>query len=372
MYRSILPPAALRGGFFILAASIPLVIALSCSRPQGVSGATAWDPAQAAESTAVDAVTVAAGSLVTEVWASGTVAGVNEAYAVSETSGLIRTARFSIGDSVEAGQALLSVDDAILKLDLDRARAQWDAARIEAEAAEKLVQSGGSSAVALARAKSAESGAKAQYETARKRYEDAVVRSPIKGVVASKEAVATVGNSLAPGSRIARIVDVSSFRLTVAVGEREVGLIEPGALVRVSVPAALGEETVEGRVEAVAAGSDPATGSFPVVVSFRNGFGGRIKSGMTASAAIAVRSAVPALVIPSAALVRRGDRYAAFVEEGGSAAVRELVLGNRVGPRVEVLSGLTVGDVLILSGLTRLRSGSPVAVSLRGDSLGWE
>lgn len=372
MYRSILPPAAIRGGFFILAAAIPLSLTLSCARPQGVSGATVWDPAQAAGAIAVDAVSVSAGSLVSEVWASGTVAGVNEAYAVSETSGIIRTARFSIGDAVEGGQALLSVDDAILKLDLDRARALWDAARIEAEAAEKLAQSGGSSAVAVARARSAESGAKAQYETARKRYEDTVVRSPIKGVVASKEEVATVGNSLVHGSRIARIVDVSSFKLTVAVGEREVGLVELGAPVRVSVPAALGEETVEGRVSAVAAGSDPATGSFPVVVSFRNGFGGRIKSGMTASASIAVRSALPSVVVPSAALVRRGERYAAFVAEGGSAAVRELVLGNRVGPRVEVISGLSVGDVLVLSGLTRLRAGSPITVNLRGDSLGWE
>ncbi|HSV56222.1 MAG TPA: hypothetical protein VLH39_03830, partial [Magnetospirillaceae bacterium] len=138
------------------------------------------------------------------------------------------------------------------------------------------------------------------------------------------------------------------------------------------VPAALGGDFVKGTVAAVAAGADFSTGSFPVVVAFRNGFAGRVKSGMSASVSIATRKAEPAVVIPSAALLRRGSEYAVFVDAGGTAEVRPVTLGRRSGIRVEVLSGLAEGDKLIISALTRLRPGVFVVSTERGDSVGWE
>ncbi len=351
--------------------SIPLVLA-ACGKPDGVAGATAWDGRQAPQAVAVESLVVARGSLADEIRASGTVAGVREAFVVSETQGIVKSVSFGLGDRVAEGQELLRVDDSIAALNLDRAKEQYEAARLELEATEKLAASGRASPADLTRARGNSSGAKAQYETSLKAFNDARLRAPISGVVASKEEVATVGATLAPNLRVARIIDTSSFRITVGVGEREVGLIEPGAAVKVYVPAALGEAFVEGSVAAVAAGADPATGSFPVVVSFRNGFSGRVKSGMAASVSIAARKAEPAVVIPSAALVRRGSEYAVFVDAGGTAEIRPVTLGRRSGVKVEVLSGLAEGEKLIISALTQLRPGVPVTAAERGDTAGWE
>ena len=351
--------------------SAPFVI-LACGKPDGVAGATAWEGGQTPQALAVESLVVARGSLTEEIGASGTVAGVREAYVVSETQGIVKSVSFSLGDSVVEGQELLRVDDSIAGLNLDRAKEQYESARLELDATEKLGASGRASPADLTRARGNASGAEAQYKTALKAFNDSRLRAPISGVVASREEVATVGATLAPNVRVARVIDVSSFRITVGVGEREVGLVEQGALVKVYVPAALGEEPVEGRVAAVAAGADTTTGSFPVVVSFRNGFSGRVKSGMSASVSIAARKAEPSIVVPSAALLRRGSDYAVFVDTGGKAEVRTVMPGRRAGVRVEVLSGLKVGEKVIISALTQLRPGVSVTSVERGDTAGWE
>ncbi|MBN2874582.1 MAG: efflux RND transporter periplasmic adaptor subunit [Spirochaetales bacterium] len=356
----------------IAVVALVLAIAVSCSKPDAVAGATAWEPGQVEESLAVESLTVARSPLVDDVRASGVVAGVREAFVVAETQGLVKSVGFSLGDKVAEGQELLRVDDKIASLNLERAKEQYEAARLELEATEALSAAGRSSPADLTRARGNYSGAKAQYETALKAYNDTRLRAPVTGVIASREEVATVGASIAPGARVARIVDTSSFKITVGVGEREVGLIDVGAPVRVYVPAALGDEYVEGTVEAIAAGSNPATGSFPVVVAFRNGFSGRVKSGMSASVSIEARKVNPAVVVPSAALVRRGSTYAVFVDDGGKAAVREVSLGRRSGVRVEVLNGLAEGERLLVSALTKLRPGVPVVSTDVGDSASWE
>jgi membrane fusion protein, multidrug efflux system len=358
---------SLVGGTIALSLSLA-----SCGSADAVAAATVWEGASAQDTIAVEYITVSRGPLIEDVRASGVVAGVREAFIVSETQGIVKSVGFSLGDPVKEGQELLRVDDRIAALNLNRAKEQYESARLELEATERLSAAGKSSPADLTRARGNESGAKAQYETALKAFNDTRIKSPIAGVIAFKDDIATVGASLGPGARVARVVDTSSFRITVGVGEREVGLIEAGAQAFVSVPAALGDEVIEGSVAAIAAGSDPSTGSFPVVISFRNGFSGRVKSGMSASVSIKARAGEPAIVVPSAALVRRASRYALFVDDGGKAAVREVTLGRRSGVRVEVLSGLAEGEALVISSLTRLLPGTPLASTLVGDSASWE
>jgi multidrug resistance efflux pump len=120
---------------------------------------------------------------------------------------------------------------------MERAKVQLESAQIELEGTERLFQQGGASASAVARLRGAASAAKAQYELAKKAYEDCTVRAPISGVVAVQDPSITVGSFLSRGTRILRIVDTSSFRLELSVGEREVGELQgisEGDLVLVS------------------------------------------------------------------------------------------------------------------------------------------
>lgn len=341
----------------------------SCgTRTAAVSGATAWAGGQVRDAIAVDSLTVSSGTLVSAISASGVVSGIHEAVVVAEAQGIIKSVTFAIGDRVREGQSLVTLENSIAALNVQRAKDQLDSAALELRANEQLAASGGASQAALTRARGAVSAAEAQYQSALKAFNDTTVRSPISGLVASRDDSITLGGLLPAWSRVARIVDNSSFKITIGVGEREIGLIETGSPVAINIPAALGAETITGVVQAAGAGSDPATGSFPVVIVFPNRWGNLVKSGMSATVEIFSRPAKPAVIVPTSALLRRSGRHAAFVTKDGTARVREVTLGRRSGVRVEVLSGLEDGEELIVSALARLQNGTPVTATNRGAS----
>lgn len=357
---------AFRGLTLALTAAVLLTI--SCTRSQPMSGATAWEGGQAFDALAVEGVTAGVGRLVVTIPGSGTVMGVREAAVVSQTQGVITAVSFSTGDRVKEGQVLLRMDDRLASFNLKRAKDQLDSAVLDLKARQILAESGGASASDLARAQSSESAARSQYEQAKKSFEDATILSPISGVVASRDAQATEGNVLSVFAPVARIVDNSSFRVGIGVGEREVGRLRPGLKARVFVPSAFGETPVEAEVVAVGGGADPQTGSFPVIVGFENRWGDLVKSGMSARVEVVPEEGKPLVIVPLSALVRRGDAYALFVAEGEKAKIRTVDVGSRNGVRAEIVRGVKEGETIIVSALSRLVDGTPVSVTLRGDS----
>ncbi|MFQ3620001.1 MAG: efflux RND transporter periplasmic adaptor subunit [Spirochaetales bacterium] len=349
-----------------------LGIISSCGGKDSVSGATVWESPEEAKKTAVEAVQVIKGVPTSIISGAGIVEGIREAWTVSETEGIIREINFRIGQWVEAGQVLVRVDDTLKRLEMERAQVLYESARIEREGTERLFQQGGASASAVSRAKATESGAKAQYELAKKAFEDCTIRSPINGYIALQDPSIGIGSYINRGTRVVRIVDTTSFRLELSVGEAEVGNIRLGSRALIQVPAACPERKIQAEVVAIGAGSDSRTGSYTVVLGWRDSCGGRLRSGMSASVEIQQSVGSPVLLLPSAALVRRGEKVGVFVDKEGKAELRFPALGRRFGSRVEVLSGITEGEIVLISGISRLRPGSPIAPTIMGDSLRWE
>jgi HlyD family secretion protein len=87
----------------------------------------------------------------------------------------------------------------------------------------------------------------------------------------------------------------------------------------------------------------------------------RERAELEARARIVVWDAPAVVALPSGAVFRHDGRFAAFVVRGGAAELREVELGQRSGPEVEVLSGLTEGDVVIVHPGDRVRAGAKVA-----------
>jgi membrane fusion protein (multidrug efflux system) len=338
-------------------------------RPGGAAGVEG--PADA-RPLAVEALKVTRGELVRNIEAAGIVSGINEAYVVSETQGIIQGVSFELGDRVSEGQVLVKVDDTIPRLNMEQAKEQFEIAKLDLEATEKLFDNGSASKTELARARSAVNGAQALYQSALKTFRDCTIRAPIGGYVAEKESGITLGNYLSPGLRMAKIVDISSLKAEVAVGEGQISLVTQDAPATVLVPAAGDQKLFEAKVSAVAAGSDPATGSFPVVVTWKNPVGIAIKSGMSVTVTIETQTQQPVLLIPSAAIVEQGGQSYVFTAEADRAAQKPVQIGRRIGNIAEVLEGLEEGETLIISGLTALRRGDPVQPSVIGESGSWQ
>jgi membrane fusion protein (multidrug efflux system) len=353
---------------------IAALVLAGCGRPGGGAQArrsAAEGPAEL-EPLAVEALTVTRGELFRNIETAGIVSGINEAYVVSETQGIIQGVSFELGDRIAAGQVLVKVDDTIPRLNMEQAKEQYEIAKLDLEATEQLFNEGSASKAELARARSSVNGAQARYQSALKTYQDCTIRAPISGYVAQKESGITLGNYLSPSQRIARLVDISSLKAEVAVGEGQVGLVAEGAPAAVLIPAASRQKLFDATVSAVSAGSDPATGSYAVVVTWNNPAGSTIKSGMSATVTIETRAQEPVVLIPSAAVVEQGGQSYVFTAEADRAAQKPVQVGRRIGNVAEILDGLEEGETLIISGLTALRRGTPVQPSLIGESGSWQ
>jgi cobalt-zinc-cadmium efflux system membrane fusion protein len=178
------------------------------------------------------------------------------------------------------------------------------------------------------------------------------VRAPIGGTVLEL--------SVAPGeyrtdtsAPLMTIADLSHVWVSAEVAEPSVGSIRVGDDVAITLVAFPGEEIV-GQVTRIADVVDPQTRTVKVSVQVPNPTG-RLRPDMfgTLRHTGAVRR-VP--VVPLAAVVREYGRSVVFMEHGpGRFVRREVELGGRIGTRVAVLSGLSVGDPIVVDGAVLLK-----------------
>ncbi len=352
---------------------IVIVLALTaCSRGvEGTSSATgdwAQEERAATPAVAVEGVEVSPGGILQAIVASGTVQGRTEASVVSETQGVLTFVSVSLGDYVEAGDALAGVDDSIAASVLEEARAALQSAGLDLDATQRRFTAGSASQSELTRATAATSGARARLQQADKAFQDRTVRAAISGYIADLGAGIGVGNYLQPGTPVARIVDLRSIKMEVGVGERELGYLNVGAPALVSVPVC-GDSAIPATVTSIAAGADARTGSFPVVVEWDNVCAeGTIRSGVSASVTIAPSSGENLLVVPGSAVRTVRDSHYVFVNDNGVARRVDVELGERLGNRVYVMNGLSEGDVVITSALSSLTDGAEVTITVVGRS----
>lgn len=372
MPKTTFPQArSIRSLVIIFTVTLVLILLNGCSGPPE-SKAGSGDSPQTQQPLAVEALEVSRGPLITQITGSGTISGTSEALVVSQTQGIIEQVSFELGRKVTKGETLVQVDSEIARLNMEQANEQLENAHIDYQTKQRLVEQGGASRAELLRARSALRGAEARYKQTRKAYEDCSITAPISGYIAEKEATATIGNYLSPGMQVAKVVNLDMLRLQLSVGEGVIGQVRVGSSARVRIPAACEGQSYSAQVTAIAAGSDPGTGSYPVVLEFKNECGTAVKSGMSAEASINPAGDKEVLIIPSAALARRNEQEVVFIADQGSAKVQPISLGRRVGNRIEVLQGLQAGDLLIISGITSLSGGDPVATTRIGESGSWQ
>ncbi len=313
----------------------------------------------------VEVVAAERATLVTDIAASGMVAAAREVSLVSETQGVIETAPFELGEAVEAGQVLITLDTTIQALNVAEAREAADAAELNVTTTERLVASGSASQSQLSQTRGTLAGARARLAQAGKALADRTIIAPFDGLVASKPASVEPGNFLNAGVVVARIIDPSRMEVRLAVGEREIRYLRVGGAAFVSVPAAGGAE-MRGEIAAIAAGSDPQTGSFPVIVRWSQPPDTLVRAGLSARVRIPPAGAPTELVVPAAAVIARGEERSVFVAtEDGLAERRLITVGDRQGERVAIHSGVEPGEMVIVSGLRSLTEGDRVEPSVR-------
>lgn len=347
-------------------AFVLFILGVSCSRkPDDKSSATWQAPKDKIQTISVEAMRVTKGLLIKEIRSAGLAEGIREVWILSETEGIIQDLHFRLGDIVQEGDTLLSIERGLAEQNRNLAKGQYQTALLEYQAAEQSKTKGGISNLQFSQVTDRLLAAKTALFSAEDNYENTIIKAPFTGAIASRNGELVVGNYLSRGVRVARIVDYSAFRTEVSVGEGEIFLVQKGSPVKVTGNDGL---VRSGRVSAVSAGIDNASGSFIVEVEWEPLENDRLKSGMTVHVSIKASGGKEHIIAPSSSIrIRNGEQFV-FVDTNKTAESRKIETGNRLGERVEVLSGLDLGDVVIISGIASLTPNAPVQSTVIGNN----
>jgi len=243
---------------------------------------------------------------------------------------------------------------------------QLAVAQREEERAEKLVNAGAVAARELDVAKNNVTAAEAQVADAKarlvaaaKQLGDAVIRSPINGVVSRR--TVNHGDVVSPGTELFMVIDPSSMRLEASVPSESLSELKVGMKVDFSVRGY--DQRFTGRVDRIAPQADAATRQVPIYVGIPN-TGGRLVAGLYAEGRVVSQSAKGLVVPQNAVNTNAAPAWALRVTNGRTEKV-EVMIGLR-DPRtelVQVTSGLMEGDTLLRGASQGITPGTPVTVT---------
>ena len=280
------------------------------------------------------------------------------------------------GDYVRKGQLLASIDPTDYQLALTMATKQADMARIASERAEDehrrmkmLYDSKSLAPNDYEKYKSAYESARQQYEQAmaserlsRKHLNDAALHSPVNGFI-SKRSIEP-GDTASPGRPVFEIVNLDTVEISVGVPETDVRLVRVGQKVAITLPA-LPDESFEGVVRLVNISADPGTRTFMTRISVPNPKH-TLRIGMVAEARIRGDKVVKMLIVPIEAIVRDpqgATMVYVYYPEQKRVYAKRVEIGSPRERDLEIRSGLTGDELIVLAGQSKLRDGSVVSTA---------
>jgi membrane fusion protein (multidrug efflux system) len=197
----------------------------------------------------------------------------------------------------------------------------------------------------------------AQVTAAQANLDQMVLTAPFDGVVGQR--LLTVGAFAAPQTPILTLVG-NAEEVHITVEEARVGLVVPGQLVQLAVPAYPGT-SFDGRVTTVAPAGDPRAHTFDVTIIPEDP-SGRLLPGMFAQVQVTAVQKANAVLVPRDAVVQKEDGPTVFVASDGKASSRVVQIGIQDEKNLEILSGVAADEQIVVVGQNVLRDGQPVQV----------
>jgi membrane fusion protein, multidrug efflux system len=318
----------------------------------------------------VEVDTVGTGRVVETREAVGTVRAFESITVTAKVAGIIATIGFDEGQTVKAGDVLVTLDAQERRADIEqataeinRAAAQRNEVATRLDRAQALRRTGAGTEAQVedltAQIKTLESAmasAEAQKRAAEARLEDQIIRAPFAGRVGTRSV--SLGAYVSPGTRITSLDDLSKVRLDFAVPERLLGRLEPGQTVN-AVSTAYPGRVFRGAVTTIDPRVDQTTRTVRLMAEFDNP-DEALRPGMFLSVALEVTTKDDAILVPEEAIVSEGLRQIVYPVKDGKVERRVIKIGQRQNGKAEVVEGLQAGETIVVLGIQRVRPGAEV------------
>jgi len=282
---------------------------------------------------------------------SATIVGEIKNNIAPATPARISKINVEIGDNVRRGQVLVEMDETTLS----QQEMQLKNLETEFNRIDQLYKVGGVS-------KSEWDNVNLQLEVARKSFqtlkENTRLQSPIDGVVTARN---YDNGDLYGGQAILVVQKITPVKITINVSEQYYSKVEKGDEVSIELDAYPGE-TFTGKVSLIYPTVDAMTHTFPVEINVANA-DQKLRPGMFARATLNLGT-LNHVVVPDLAIEKRsgsGDRFV-YVYNNGKVSYTKVELGQRLGDRYELISGVPNGAQVVITGQAKLSDGKEVEV----------
>jgi RND family efflux transporter MFP subunit len=338
----------------------------------------------------VAVVTASGGGTVTGggISASGYVVARTKASVSAKVPGRLAYLGVSEGSVVRRGEVLARLDNDDYRAAVNAAQAHAQQVEIERDQAGRdLERAGRLHAQRLlsdaelenqsARLKSLGAqvdAARAQLEVARASFDNTIVLAPFDGTVLRKDA--EVGEFVAPSTAgggltrtaIVTMADLRTLEVEVDVNEAYIAQVRNGQSCRITLDA-YPDTSFAGRVRQVVPTADRQKATVQVKVAIHDRdprilpeMGAKVEFVRAEDGATTAAVAPRRVLVPSAALVQGAEGASVWVVEGERVAGRAVAPGPARGDQVEIRSGLTGGERVVLAPPAGLKDGARVRV----------
>jgi len=278
-----------------------------------------------------------------------------------KTMGIITKVLVTEGQKVRQGQVLATIDNELLKGNLDQLKSQYSLATILYQKQKNLWDQQIGTEVQYLQAKNTKENLEKNMAIIKEQLSQTNILSPISGTV--DMVIARVGQMAAAGAPQFRIVNSNKIKVTAGLGENYISQVGVGSTVTINFPDA--NKSVKTKIGFVSSIIDPVTRTFTVQSKLEGENG--IRPNMIAIFKIQDYHNPNALVVPINLVQNGEDGSFVFVAEKGPnpnfgiARKRPVQLGLIQGDQVEIKKGLKPQDLLITVGYQGLTEGASLS-----------
>lgn len=274
-----------------------------------------------------------------------------------KSGGVVQDVFVERGQTVSKGTLLAQIDASTTVAGINELKKSLELSKELYEKQERLWQQKVGTEVQYLQSKNQKESLEKKLASLNEQYELSRIRAPFNGLV--DEIYVRIGEATAPGAPAFRIINNSSLKAVAEVPESYIGSIQKGNSVKLYFPDS--KKEINTKIITAADVIDPVNRTFKIEMPL-TGEGKTLKANMIAYVNIKDYQKENAIVVPLNVIQRTDKGDFIYVVENNKAIMTPVELGLTYKTQVEVLSGLKAGSKIITVGYQDVVDGQPVTV----------
>lgn len=305
----------------------------------------------------VKAMPVEVVALPVEIKAIGTLAA-RSVEITPEVAGHVDTVVFQDGAFVEKGAPLVQLDDAVFKAKLASAKARLHFSQQDYQRKILLGKQGAIAKQAIDQAEADFKERQADLQESEVMLNKMKLSAPFAGMVGQRKVHS--GDYVTVGQGVVSLTDTKHLRVEYNVPEKYLSAIKVGQTVHIKT-AAYPDQQFTGKVAFISPTINANSRSVTLYAEINNDQN-QLASGMLVDLVQFLTKEMKSVVVPARSLVPVLDGEQVYKVIDGRAHSVDVLIGKRIGNKVQVTQGLAAGDVVVTDGQLKLRNNMPVKI----------